>query len=105
MNSVSSIDSELSTGPAVRHVRDQPLREQVQAQQRVGIVAQRRDDRRRQQRAQRRVQVARLQDPQQAGLAQPHGVAITRAVVDRAAEGVLAQLCGQAREIGESDWR
>ena len=51
---------------AARHVGDQPLGEQLQAQQRIGVIAQRRVHRGGQQRAQGGVQVACLEDAEQA---------------------------------------
>ena len=87
------------------HVGDQPFGEQLQAQQRVGVVAQRRLHRGGQQRAQRGVEVARLEDVEQVRLAECGGVAVPGAVVHRAAERVLAQLGGHARDVAERVWR
>ena len=54
-----------------------------------------------QQRAQRRIQVARLEDVEQLELVQRHRVALARAVEGRPAEAVLAQPRDQAREVAE----
>ena len=86
-------------------VRDQPLREEVQPQERVRVVAQRRADGCGQQRAQRRVQVARLQDLEQTALAQAGGVASAGAVVDGAEQRVPAQPGGEPREFGRAGSR
>ena len=73
----------------------------MQAQQRVGVVVQRRAHRRWQQRAQRRVQVAGLKDVEQALLVERARAAPAGAVEDRAAECVAAQLRGEAGNVAE----
>ena len=87
------------------HIGDEPFGEQVEAQQRVGVVAQRRPHGRRQQRPQRGVEVARLQDQQQVELSERHRVAVAAAVIGGASELVLAQLGGQSRQVRRADWR
>ena len=87
-------------GVTARHAWDQTLRQRLQAQQRIGIVVQSRAHRGRQQRAQGRVQVAGLEDPEQSGLAERGVVAVARAVVHGAAEGALAQSRRQGRDVG-----
>ncbi len=82
-----------------RDGRDEPLREQMQAQQRVGVAVQGRLHRGGQQRAQRGVEVAGLEDREQAGLGQRGGVPMPGSVIHRAAERALAQAGRQARHV------
>ncbi len=83
------------------HVGDQPFGEQLQPQQRVGVVAQRGLHRGGQQRAQRGVEVAGDEHVVQVGLPERGGVPVPGAVVHRAVERVFAKLCGQRGDVGE----
>src|SRR6202035_462148 len=83
------------------HVRDVPLGEQAQAQQRGGVVAQGGSRGGRQQRPPRGIQVTRLQDSEQAELSERNRVAVSDAVVGRSSEAVLAKFGGQAGEVRE----
>ena len=80
-------------------VRDEALRERLQAQQRVGVVRERGADRRRQQRAQRWVQVARQKHVEQALLGEERVVAMAEPVVDRAGQRVAAQVRDQRGQV------
>jgi hypothetical protein len=84
-----------------RHARDEALGDQVQAQQRVGVALQRRVHGGREQRPQRRVQIAGLQDVEHVELAHRHRVAPAGAVVGRPAEPVRAQALQQLGEVAD----
>ena len=101
-NSASSIPSEPSVRGRLRDARDQPLREQVQAQQRVGVVVERRAHGRR-----AAAPAAPGSGRRPAGCSsRPTSfsgdrVPPARAVVGRPAESVSAQARGQAREVAD----
>ncbi len=87
------------------HGRDQALREQMQAQQRVGVVAQRRVHRRRQQRAQRRVQVARLEDVEQAELVERDACRWPEPSYTEPLSACLRSCAARRGDVGRAGWR
>jgi len=84
-----------------RQVRDETLREQVQSQQRHGIAPQGRAHGCGEERAQRGVEVAGLEDFEHAGLGQARAPPVTQAVVGIPVQVVYADPRDQGREVCE----